>query len=494
MFKTLKADADCYINNRFINGRICENSNCGQAGTLDMYKLYGVSDSIEYSRALIHFDLSPLFEAYESSSINIDDPSFFVKMKISDVYGGQPTPERFNLKINPLSASFLEGLGRDVIRYEDFDVSNFLTASRDSLGNPISWLQPGCSASGSIGEICDFFTGSFEKDVFFKTGEEDIDVDVTDVVKLMLRTEIPDSGFRISFSPENEEDNRTYFVKRFASRHAFDESKRPKLIFGYDDSIKDTSEFLYTDNQFSFVYYNLEGGALKNLNYSGSDIEGDDCLLLKLTIPPSGAYYFTGSQVISGLNLSSGTYFASGTIPYDSSFIAAQTISGSKWVKAKCEWMSLDENKIFAKLKDRIVLEKPIFESTPISREFTVTTLTESHYDINSNSLVRVNVFDPNSPAVIASRIGSPSPGGYQGVIEDASYRVRDTVTNEILIPFDFEKHSTRLSSDSIGMFFHLDSSNLIKDRTYVIDVALKIGSAIKTHLATSSIFKISVR
>lgn len=497
MFKILKADSDCYINNRIINGRSCENSNCGQAGTLDLYKIYGINPdnpNPELSRVLIHFDLSSLKMAWESSSIDLEDPSFFAKMILSDVYGGQPTPENFSLRLNPLSASFLEGLGRDIVEYGDFDVSNFLTSSRTNNGEPIPWILPGCHGSGSVDELCDFFTGSFEKTIDFKSGEEDFQVDVTDIVKMILRSEIPDSGFRISFSERHENDNRTYFVKRFASRHAFDESKRPKLIWGFDDSIKDTSEFLYADVESTFVLYNVEGGVLKNLVFEENQVSGDNCLLLKLSIPPSGTYFFTGSQFKSGLSQSTGIYVASGTIPRDERFVLAQNISGSQRVQIGCEWISNDESKIFAKLKNRYIFEKQVFDTNLSSKKFTVSTTVESSYGPNETSIIRVNVFDPDSPAIIASRVGVPSPSGYQGIIEDACYAVRDIVTEETVIPFDFDKHSTRISSDASGMFFKLDMSNLIPGRSYVIDVALKIASMKNVYSSTSPIFKINMR
>jgi hypothetical protein len=498
MYKILSADSDTYVNNRIIGTRSCEKSNVGIAGTLDLFKIHGLTFDVggnpntEFSRAFIHFDLQPLIELHQSGKLDIQHESFFCRMTLKDVYGGQPTPEKFTLLINPMSSSFYEGLGKDVVKYEDLDVSNFITASRDPSDEPVPWKEAGCSMSGSIGDECDFFTGSLQRSQYFKTGEEDLDIDVTDVIRATIAGEIPDSGFRISMPPELESNERTYFVKRFASRHAFDESKRPKLICGFDDSIRDTSEFLYTDTESSFVLYNFENGHIKNLkDSSGLEITGDDCILLRVVLPPSGTYYFTGSQKSIGGVTYEGTYHASGSIPYGNVFLAATAISGSK-VKTKCSWMTIDEDKVLVDLDDKFIFRKPAFDQVPATRQFVVTSNVKASYRHQEKSIIRVNVFDPNSPAVVASRVAVPSPGGFQGVIADAFYQIRDSTTQEVTVPFDFDKGCNRLSSDSRGMFFRLDASNLNPEKTYVIDVALKCNGDTQIHTNTSPIFKVT--
>lgn len=490
MFKILKANSDCYISNRIIENRSCQNSNVGKAGTLDLFKIYDGSTK-ELSRILLNFDLSDLKKSHMNGEINLDSSNFFAKIKLFDVYGGQTTPENFTINLNPLASYFSEGLGKDIAKYEDIDVANFLTSSKDINGNYVTWIEAGCAMSGSPGDLCDFYTGSlFEKNQHFITGEEDLEIDVTDILKSILREEILDAGWRLSFTPELESNNQTYFVKRFASRHAFDESKRPQLIYGFDDSIKDTSEFLFTDINSSFVFRNIHGGTLKNYSINNIDVEGENCFLLKATIPPSGTYYFTGSQVVSGLNHLSGTYQVDVIIPKDASFIEAQRISGSNRVKTFFELISLDESKTFAKT-ERHIFEKYFYEKIFSFNDFTVSTMTKSHYEEKEYSFTRVNVFNPNSPAIIASRVGVPSPGGFQGIIQDAYYRIRDSVTNTLIIPFDFINGSTKLSSDSQGMYFYLDSSNLLLGRSYIIDVAIKTMSETLVYTSTSPVFKI---
>lgn len=90
MFKILKSDRDTYITDRFIKGFRATGSNVGNAGSLDLFKLYGHTLSgstplIELSRLLIHYNLGPLRTLYQASKIDISNPSFNCTLKLHDV-------------------------------------------------------------------------------------------------------------------------------------------------------------------------------------------------------------------------------------------------------------------------------------------------------------------------------------------------------------------------------------------------------------------------
>jgi hypothetical protein len=78
-----------------------------------------------------------------------------------------------------------------------------------------------------------------------------------------------------------------------------------------------------------------------------------------------------------------------------------------------------------------------------------------------------------------------------QGLATDAFYRIRDVDNDTAIIPFDSSRGSTRLSSDSDGMFFSLDMSNLVIDRSYLIDIMLLVGGAPQYYFAASPVFKV---
>ena len=257
MYRIMSASKDSYITNKVINNTFtASDANTGQAGTLDLYKLYnesklvGKSSVIEWSRALVKFDLSPL-ERQMKNDLNINDDSFKCHIKLHDVYGGQTTPSNFKLIVFPLAIDFDEGTGRDVVRYSDLGSVNFITASVNN-GTDILWNLQGAMKSGSLGDsnIDVIVSGSLEgpdgtsilnlsAEQLLSKGTEDLYVDVTKVVSGMLSNQITNNGFLIGFSGSFEKNDKTYFVKRFASRNCSDASLRPKMIVTYNDSILD---------------------------------------------------------------------------------------------------------------------------------------------------------------------------------------------------------------------------------------------------------------
>lgn len=505
MYKILSADKDSYITNRVIgavgSGTLMVNSNVGQAGTLDLFKLYGATfasgnvPNTELTRLLVHFDLSPVQTLMNDGKLNINDNSFNCYLKMFDVYGGQTTPREFDVRVFPLSRSFSEGNGRDVVYYSDFDVCNFLSSSYSDG----AWFITGCAKGGGADEPCDYITSStginFNSTQHFASGEEDLNVDVTKIVSATLAGMIPDSGLRISFSQQIESDNYSYFVKRFASRSAYNISKRPRLIVKYNDSLQDDTQLLRFDASANIFLRNYSYGELSNI-LSGSalsEVTGSNCLILKLSTQRSdgsGSYniYFTGSQYSNGLNLFAGIYSASVFLPQTDAILKAE-LSKSGSVKFTPIWSSLDGT--IAYLTGASIYAYPPQTSTK--------TIDFSNYVISTSGLktshrsdeevfVRLNIFNHSSPYIKLVKRPMELPGI---VIKKCYYQIRDYSSNEILIPFDETYNSTRVSSDDSGMYFKIDMSNLNKDRSYALDVMISLGGS-KNVYKTVNVFNVS--
>ena len=159
MYLVLTASKDTYVTDKIINNDFrATDANVGRAATIDIFKLWQestfmsgstrVSSSVqELSRGFIKFDYQRLHDL-TSSILDISDPSFKCKLKMYDMMGGQATPVNFSIVLFPLSRSFDEGLGRDVVSFSDIGESNFVTASYSS-GEPNLWFVSGANASGS---------------------------------------------------------------------------------------------------------------------------------------------------------------------------------------------------------------------------------------------------------------------------------------------------------------------------------------------------------
>lgn len=492
MFRLVKADKDAYITNKIVKGERKTKSNVGNAGTLDLYKLYdvtksGSSPAIEISRLLLHFDLEELKNLVSQGKIDIDHESFWAKIRLKDVYGGQPTPSGFTVNVFPLSSSFDEGLGRDVVHYSDSDSCNWISSSYGNL-----WFEEGCNkACDSIAGGGDYITSSInigdtKISQFFKKGTEDLEIDVTPIISSTLSGEIPDLGFRISFDETIESNSQTYFVKRFGSRTVYNEDKRPNLTFGFDDSVFDDTQNLVFDYPRRLGLFNYVDGNLKNIlsGTSLTEISGDDCLLLKLTANVSGGIYdlyFTGSQSSHGKNYVSGSYFSDVVISSSDAIISQELLVSSS-IDFTPTWTSLDSTVEYS-TSEKVTFSLSKKQTSRENKNYIVSIKTKEKYNKNEDELIRVNIFDQTSPLIKVVKTPVELPGI---VVKNAFYQVRDVITNEIVIPYDDVKNSTKISSDSNGMFFIFNTSPLLTNRTYVFDIII-LQDGIKTKFEKAS-------
>jgi len=504
MYKVLRPSKDTYITDRVVKGNRQYNANVGAAGSLDLFKLYGTTSSgsvpnVELSRLLVQFDLQPLRDLVSEGKIDPGNASFKVKLKLFDVYGGQPTPSNFQVNVHPLGRAFDEGLGRDVVYYSDSDASNFLTSSWSGG----QWLVSGCGLGGGLPGTVDYVTASTNvsngasllSSQLFVTGEEDLEVDVTLAVSATLAGALSDYGFRISLDDALENNQHTYFVKRFASRTAFNSDKRPRMIVKFDDSIQDDSQSLVFDTPSNLFLYNYVRNVPGNLT-SGSSlapVTGPNSLVLKLTTEISGGWHtlvFTGSQHAYGIFPVVGVYSASVLLPStDAVLLSKLAQSGS--VKMTPIWGSLDDTVAYLTGSSIDLRASSRGPTSVNSHPFVVTVHgMQNRYFSDEKTVLRVHLFDITSPSVLtATRLPIEHPGS---VIRDVHFQVRDDVTGLVEVPFDTVTNSTRLSSDASGMYFKFDMSNLTPERTYVIDIMVIMGGDRRVFKSASPIFRVS--
>ena len=125
-------------------------------------------------------------------------------------------------------------------------------------------------------------------------------------------------------------------------------------------------------------------------------------------------------------------------------------------------------------------------------RKFVVTiTNMRDVYFSNELALLRLNIFDQSSPIMKTTKVPIVAPGL---VLKNVYYQIRDVVTNEIVVPFDDEKNSTKVSNDSDGMYFYLDGSNLLTGRAYCIDIMVFYNGIRETFTNVSPAFRIEKR
>ena len=479
------ASSDSYITDKIIDSKIrVEDANVGRAGTLDLFKLWdetlldGSGSLNELSRLLVKFDYQKIHDL-TASKIDLNSSTFKAEMKLFDIRSGNSVPANFNVVVFPLSKSFDEGVGKDVINFDDLDTCNFLTASYTN-GADVLWNLSGADQVGTMGaadidifSTANFLDGDGLANIFgsqnFPQGTEDLSVDVTKLVSASIAGQIENFGFRISFSGSDETDDKSRFVKRFASRHVADPLIRPRIEISFDDSFQDNHKNFFFDLTGSLFLNSYERSGAANL-VSGSlltPITGSNSLYLKLK-SGSFEYVATASQYSAGTidtnqeNFITGVYKAEFAIPSNDSSLVNSQDKLSTWVATSGSivmdeyWYSLDGFVGFH--TGSLTIERlPRFSAnfTPQEPLIHITNLSNQ---CRSDDELRIRIFGRDLKkeyrAPVKRPISLPPV-----IFDEVYYRVKDVNSGRVIIDFDEKNNSTRVSTDSQGMFFdfHMD-------------------------------------
>lgn len=524
MYRLLSASKDTYITNKIIAGSPSVTSNVGQAGTLDLFKLYDetnvsttVSGVIELTRFLLQFDYEPL-QQITASFLNIADPSFKAFLNLKDVYGGQTTPSNFSIRLIPLSKSWDEGRGQDVVAFRDLDTANFLTASVVT-GTPNVWFLSGAAASGSLGDpnidiIVSGNLGSGLQDLTvttqFARGDENLMMDVTTLVSAAIAGQIPNHGWRLSFIDAQEQDNVTRFVKRFGSRQAKNPDLNPQLIIKYNDQIQDDlGETLFNVSQSLFVYNRVNGG-YQNFFSGSTDISGANSLLLNLygskyiTYTTSSfslshsasinhltrslyaiTQSFTGSQFLIGSVPQTGIYYANVNFNTLENTVLSAFLTGSTSLEFRYAWTSLDGTVTYS--SGKTLYKLPQGSASNVEEENWVVNITnlKQQYKSSEQARLRVFVLDYNTEQS-ASRLPLQPKSV---ILDNLKWRLINAYSRKIVIPFDNE--ATLCSYDSQGMYFDIWMQDFAQGEVYELELMITYGG--KDYLISNSGFRFKV-
>ena len=495
MYRLLKCTKDGYITNRIINNSYrASDANTGHAATLDLFQLWdessilGSEQPFERSRLLIHFDLNQL-RALTGSVLDISDSSFKATLRLKDIVGGQPVPSNFTVAVHPLSMSFDEGTGRDVGTYADLDACNWISASVSN--GQFVWNTEGANAAGALGasNIDIIASGNLQdgngvvnlfKTQTFSTGEEDLEVDVTTIVSATLAGLIPDQGYRISFTEAIENTSSSLFVKRFASRHVSNPRLAPKLVVQYDDSFRDNHSNFVFDTSGSLFLFNTVRGQPANIvsGAAATPLIGTNAMTFKLIsgaiAPSTSSSYsaaFSVDQFSHGDNFVTGVYVVNLALSsYDPDLI--REVQSAQSASFTTVWGSNDGTVAF-KTGSLKVMTSTANSYIAGARNYSLSINNlQVTYTTNEDPRIRVTVFDSSiEDDLFFSKLPVRRVGS---VIEQIYWRVIDVYSGEVIIPWDTINDSTRLSTDSKGMFFDFVPRDLSIGRVYGFEFLIR--------------------
>jgi hypothetical protein len=503
MQRILSASKDTYITNKIINNSVrMTNANAGSAGTLDLFKLYGENtisgeaNPVELSRLLIKFPIDTIRQMDDNGLIDVNSNTFKCHVKLHDVYGGQTTPSNFKAILFPLAQKFDEGSGLDIVNFSDMGTANFLTASILN-GEAVKWNLPGAMKSGSLGESdLDVYTSgslsgdntSLTSEQIFETGKEDLFLDVTKIVSGVISNQIPDHGFLIGLSGSYEKNNKTYFVKRFASRNVQVASLRPKLFVKYDDSQSDSHSDMIFNTTGSLYLRNYHQGELSNIlsGSSATSLQGNNCMVLKLEWEDFKKLYQV-DQAKNGRHDVTGVYKADLAVSsFDPLLYSEINASGS--ITFNEVWTNSQETVTYLSSSLKISAENRRKSNTKNQNNLLVTVLNvNEEYRQGEKVNIRVFAEERDRPVEIVRR---PLEKKSQ-IFRNMFYRVRDVYDGKILIDFDKVGSSTKLSTDEDGMFFTFYTDSLPRGRTYSFDFLIERNGADTVIKDAASKFRI---
>jgi hypothetical protein len=520
MKRILKCTKDTYITNKIIGGQRQEEGNVGLAGTLDLFKLYdeshlsGTSEPVEVSRALLKFDYSSIETLVSSSRISLSDPSFKCYLKMFNIVGGQPTPRNFNLSVFPLAVNFEEGFGNDIATFQHVNAANWLSSSNGSL-----WNVSGCFASGAIGQTnVDYFVSgnlsgiseSLGLSVYFDRGDENLTLDITKLVSASVCGLIPNHGIRLSFDTIKENDDQSYFVKRFGSRHTTNTSFHPYVEMCYDDSIEDNFLNSYFETSNKIFLYNVVRGEYRNFfDVSGNEITGSNCV--NLTLVGSHSYnYMTNSWSIthsasinyltssvayfsssfSGSLLKTGIYYSTFSMNPQTNPELRQFLSGASSINLLPRWQSANFGETLKVGSSWLNINSSLETEINGEDRNIVTNITNLKQEYTKNEEPRLRVFiqDYNNemkysrvPKLLTSEVFSKM-----------FWRLKEAHSKKVVFDFDTINNSTKLSSDGNGMWFDFDMSSLSSEKVYEFEFLVK-ENGLKDYLILNQGFRFKV-
>jgi len=484
---------DTYITNKIVAGtRRAIGGNVGYASTIDLFKLYGENtlkgykgtcDGVdtdseinctgtwdpnltELSRGLIRFDLDVLKTELDPL-VDVNDSAFKLKLVMKDIQGTQVSPSNFTLQLWPASVDWDEGIGDDVSSFSNIHATNWLSSSLGTLWDTEGGVWDTTWIASDDNDPVDSRTYVGTQD--FVTGWEDLEIDVTDWARAYwsaTNTDVVNNyGWFIKFDSE-ETDAKSYFVKRFASRHTRNPFLRPKLVAYWED--------YHFDDRLDFVTNQTNLISVRNFS------KGTQTALSALPTATLSYGNWSTSAAATGVSIAglaqTGMYEAE-FAPFDLFGTEGDLrdhllVSGSILLQEQWSYDDGNGNSILVH-SGSVDAKYPLTSASASPRDYRFSILDlKSAYDVSETPKVRLFIRErnlANEPVRIPIELKSH-------LIHKAYYQIKDTNSLLVLIPFSDQlstpNESTRISADADGMYFSFPVSILPRGRTYTIDIA----------------------
>jgi hypothetical protein len=206
--------------------------NAGRDEILEVGKLY-YGSSKDIARTLIKFDVSTLETGSEWKA--------YLNLKSAN---SEEIPLQYTIYANAISQSWNMGTGTKFDNITSDGVSwkyrDGINSWQDNTIAGTAYYVAGTTGSANA-EGGTWYTASVSQS--FNNEPDDIRMDVTSIIKLWVSGSLPNNGFIIHHSLENEENTLDYGLLKFFSKET-NTIYEPKLEIVWDDSIFTTGSLL----------------------------------------------------------------------------------------------------------------------------------------------------------------------------------------------------------------------------------------------------------
>ena len=224
-FLTASKDASVYLQQ--------PNQNTGFDEILEISKVY-YGNVKDVSHTLLKFEVGYISKSISEQSIKLDMATLILKETESE-----EIPLEYTIYANPISGSWEMGIGT---RFDNINTQGVTWNYREG-DTKLEWLEnnfeAGTTASINNGDGGTWYT-NYGASQTFNYQTADINMNVKSMLTAWMSGSIPNDGFILKYSNENESDTSDYGVLKFFSKET-NTIYQPKIQIGWDDQIFVTS-------------------------------------------------------------------------------------------------------------------------------------------------------------------------------------------------------------------------------------------------------------
>ena len=201
-----------------------KNQNFGQDQILEVKKKFYNNKFQNQTRALVNF-VGADFTEMSQSIVNgkIANPKFY--LKLYEAKGNSELSEEYTLAFQPISQSWIEGTGKFDDNPKNTNGCSWENRSNPYGGSEVSWSNAGVTIL-NVSSSTQTFSNEFT----------DVEVEVTNMVKMWLSGSAENYGMLVRVSGSQETDETTSANLKFFSRNTHT-IYQPRLEVRWDDHL-----------------------------------------------------------------------------------------------------------------------------------------------------------------------------------------------------------------------------------------------------------------